>query len=163
MKTKLTAERLRELLHYDPATGFFTNSARRKKVRVGERAGYFDPSTGYIVLCIDRAHYYGHRLALLYMTGSWPVDMVDHRDGDRTNNVFTNLRDATRLLNQQNMRRASVCSSSGLLGAYRKRERWESKIRVDGSVIHLGVFGTAEEAHVAYVAAKRKHHPGCTI
>lgn len=160
---ELTAERLKQLVHYDPDTGVFTHIAPRKKIRVGEQAGGIDPGSGYVVLCIDRKRHYAHRLAFLYMNGKWPAQLVDHRDGNRSNNAFSNLRDAPRLINQQNMRRAACTSSSGLIGAFKKRDRWESRIRVAGTIIRLGVFGTAEEAHAAYVAAKRVHHPGCTI
>lgn len=160
---KLTAERLQELVHYDPTTGIFTHRAPRKKIRVGEIAGTVDKASGYVILCIDRRHHYGHRLAFLYMTGEWPKQMVDHRDGNRANNVFDNLRDAPRLINQQNLRHATAVSSSGLLGAYRKRNKWESRIRHCGQVIRLGVFATAEQAHDAYLRAKRELHDGCTI
>ncbi len=160
---KFTAERLRELVSYDPVTGIFTHSSPRKKIRVGEIAGTIDKESGYVILCIDRRHHYGHRLAFLYMTGEWPEHMVDHRDGNRQNNAFSNLRDAPRLINQQNLRCATVVSSSGLLGAYRKRTKWEAKIRHCGKVVRLGIFATPEQAHDAYIRAKRELHDGCTI
>lgn len=162
-RSELTAERLKELLHYDQETGVFTHRAPRKKIRVGEVAGTTDKISGYVILCIDCRHYYGHRLAFLYMTGNWPKLLVDHIDGNRANNRFANLRDAPRLINQQNMRKATACSSSGLLGAYKKRDKWESRIRHKGKVIRLGVFSSACDAHAAYVAAKRQFHEGCTI
>jgi hypothetical protein len=159
----LTAERLRQLVHYDSNTGHFTHAAPRKKIRVGERAGTLDRDSGYVLLTIDRRHYYGHRLAFLYMTGAWPVFMVDHKDGNRANNVYENLRDAPRVINQQNLRGASKASSSGLLGAFKKRAKWESRIKIFGETLRLGIFDTPEAAHAAYLVAKRKYHPGCTI
>ncbi len=161
---ELTADRLREVVTYDPTTGAFRNACSRKKVRIGEIAGTVDKSVGYIVLCIDRRRYYGHRLAFLYMTGRWPDECVDHINGDRIDNRWANLRSVSRSINQQNMRRAMHGSSSGLLGAHRKRGRWSSQIRtVDGQLMRLGTFDTAEEAHVAYVTAKRKLHEGCAL
>lgn len=160
---KLTAERLRALVIYDPETGVFTHRAARKKIRVGEIAGTVDKQSGYALLCIDRRRYYGHRLAFLYMTGKWPKHMVDHRDGNRSNNAFVNLRDASRTINQQNRRSATVGSASGLLGAFKKRNKWESRIRTGGHIVPLGVFDTALQAHKAYVTAKRQLHEGCTL
>lgn len=163
MPKALTAERLRELVHYDPGTGIFTNRAPRKKIRVGEVAGTVDKDSGYVVLCLDRARYYGHRLAFLYMTGEWPKLMGDHKNGARADNRWDNLRDASRLVNQQNMRGAARGSASGLLGAHKKRDRWTSQIKVRGQLVKLGTFLTPEAAHSAYVCAKRKYHEGCTI
>ena len=159
----LTAERLKQLVSYDPETGVFTNSTPRKKVRVGEVAGALDKSNGYIKLTIDRRHYFAHRLAFLFVTGAWPTGIVDHINGNKTDNKLANLRQGSRELNQQNMRKANNASSSGLLGAFKKRDKWESKIKVHGKVIRLGAFDTAEQAHHAYVQAKRQHHAGCTI
>jgi hypothetical protein len=159
----LTAERLKQLVSYDPETGLFKNSAPRKKVRVGEVAGSLDKSNGYIKLTIDRRHYFAHRLAFLFVTGAWPSGIVDHINGNRTDNKLANLRQVSRELNQQNMRKASKASASGLLGAFKKRDKWESKIKVHGKAISLGAFDTAEQAHHAYVQAKRLHHAGCIM
>jgi hypothetical protein len=159
----LTAQRLRELLHYDPETGLFT----RRIAHYGHPAGSAIGSThnvGYVRLHVDGRSYLAHRLAWLYMTGEWPEQQVDHRDGDRANNRFENLRDVTRSVNFQNQRRARGNNKhSALLGAFKKRDRWESRIKVDGAYIRLGTFRTAEEAHTAYIEAKRRLHPGCTI
>ena len=65
----ITAERLRELLHYDPVTGIFTNIAPRKKIVVGSVAGSLDQESGYWMIGLERRRYYAHRLAWLYMTG----------------------------------------------------------------------------------------------
>lgn len=159
----LTVERLKQLVSYDPETGIFTNSAPRKKVRVGEVAGALDKSNGYIKICIDRKHYYAHRLAFLFMTGAWPAAFVDHCNGERTDNRLANLRDVPKRVNQQNRRTATVGSASGLLGAHKKRGRWSSHIRANGALVKLGTFATAEQAHAAYVNAKRQLHEGCTL
>lgn len=161
--SKITSDRLRELLHYSPETGVFTNISPRKKILVGSIAGSLDQDSGYWMIGLDRRRYYAHRLAWLYMTGEWPEQMIDHLDGNRANNVFANLRDVERAINQQNMRHPLPGTASGLLGAFKKRDRWESKVRAFGQVIRLGTFDTAEEAHAAYLQAKRKHQPGCTI
>jgi hypothetical protein len=161
--SKITSDRLRELLHYSPETGVFTNISRRKKIVLGSIAGSLDQESGYWMIGLDRRRYYAHRLAWLYMTGEWPAQMIDHLDGNRANNAFANLRDAERAINQQNMRRPMPGTASGLLGAFKKRDHWESKVRAFGRVIRLGSFDTAEEAHAAYLQAKRKYQPGCTI
>lgn len=159
----LTAARLRELLSYDPDTGIFTWRKSGKGRNTGVPAGCFDKSNGYVAIYIDYQKNYAHRLAWLYANGCWPDGEIDHRDGVRTNNRLMNLRVVTRVVNMQNRRTANSVSASGLLGAYRKRDRWVSHLRVNGAIVRLGSFPTAEAAHAAYVAAKRLHHAGCTI
>lgn len=162
-QSKLSAERARELLVYDPETGSLTwLVAVSKKIRPGMPAGCTIEG-GYRRVRVDRVLYASHRVAWLMSTGAWPVGLIDHRDGDPSNNRLSNLRDASHELNQQNHRQASRRSSTGLLGAFPKRGRFLSSIKVSGVQKHLGLFDTAEEAHQAYLTAKRQLHAGCTI
>ena len=86
-------------------------------------------------------------------------------DGDGLNNTFSNLREATPYQNSQNMRTAPKNYRSGLLGAsYHKRSgKWEAQIRSKGKKSHIGLYATPEEAHAAYLSAKRILHPFCTV
>ena len=98
----LSQKRLRELLHYGPATGIFTwLVATSNRVKARDAAGTLHP-TGYIYIRVDGKKYLAHRLAYFYMTGAWPPNMVDHRDNCRSNNVWTNLRSATNAENNLN-------------------------------------------------------------
>lgn len=164
-KTDLTAQRLRELLHYDPETGVFTRriaTGRHGCFKAGEIAGSKN-TVGYVEMGIDSGRYLAHRVAVLYMTGEWPRYMVDHLDTVRDNNRWSNLRDAPELINRQNLRRAHKSSISGFLGASKHRNKWSATIRVGGKRLRLGTFETPEEAHAAYVAAKRIYHEGNTL
>lgn len=163
----LSAERLREVLHYDPETGVFTWKVRTSnRVNVGSAAGAM-LKTGYLSICIDSKFYRAHRLAWLYVRGEWPKADIDHLNGKRTDNRFCNLRDASRSKNQQNLRKArGENTHSGLLGVHRTdkvHKQWRASIKVDGKDKHLGNFSTKEAAHDAYLLAKRMHHEGCTI
>lgn len=90
---------------------------------------------------------------------------VDHEDGDGLNNRRKNLRFTTRTGNNQNVRRAKVTSKSGVMGVHRmsNTNRWGAQIQVEGVVHKLGGFATKEEAGAAYLAAKRRLHPTCSI
>jgi hypothetical protein len=87
--------------------------------------------------------------------------MVDHRDGDNTNNAWLNLREATNAQNGQNQMQAQKGSTSGYLGVNwdKAKGKWLARIGLNGKSKNLGRFDTPEEAHAAYVAAKRKLHP----
>jgi HNH endonuclease len=152
----LTAGRLRELLHYDPLTGLFTwllTVGRRGKA--GRVAGCVNEATGYVVVRIDGANYQAHRLAWFYMTGDWPTVLIDHEDTDNGNNLWTNLREATHSQNQCN--RGSNCrNTSGYKGV-----SWMARQRKWRAVVgrtHLGCFTDKEQARLAAVAGRIKHH-----
>lgn len=159
----LTAERLREVLHYEPSTGVFTWRVKpNRRIVIGAVAGS-KTAAGRIQISVDGTDYLAHRLAWLYQTGTWPTDEIDHWDTHPLNNRFANLRDATRQVNQENLRRARIDSHTGLLGVTAIGERFVARIKVNKKSIHLGRFDTAEAAHLAYVAAKRERHAGNTL
>ena len=160
VKTELTAARLRELLHFDPETGIFTHRKARQKVVVGSRAG--GPKTdGYRKHRICGLTVNEHRLAWLYVYGEWPKGQIDHINGIRDDNRIANLRDVTAQVNRQNMRLAR--GVTGFLGVSMHHKQFRAEIGHNYKAIVLGTFSTAEEAHQAYLAAKRQLHEGCTI
>jgi hypothetical protein len=161
-----TAERVRELLDYNPETGIFTWKVfRAGKAVAGSVAGKIN-SHGYREIRVDGARIGAHRLAFLYVLGRLPKKQVDHKNGIRDDNRMENLREASTAENMQNLRKANADNkSSGLLGAswYGLTKKWQARIRVEGKQIHIGYFDTAEEAHAAYLKAKAELHPFQTI
>lgn len=166
-KALISAERLQFLLHYDPDSGEFIWKQGSPRAERGASAGTkrWCRTAYYIDMKLDGRHYKAHRLAWLYVHGHWPIHEIDHIDGDGTNNRIANLRDVTRQINMQNQRRAKGVTKSGLLGVTRDSAGygWNAVIGVDGATRHIGFFKDKEEAHEAYVEAKRRLHPGCTI
>lgn len=158
-KSPPTAERVRELLRYEPDTGHFYWLADVGLARVGARAGYVKQAAndGYVYIGIDRGQYVAHRLAWLYVHGDWPSMGLDHINGNRTDNRIDNLRLATVAQNGWN-RKAQRSSTSGFKGVtfHRKSGRWQAAIRYQGGPRHLGLFDTAEQAHAAYVDAANR-------
>lgn len=90
----LTAERLRELVHYDPETGVMTRRvALSNRNKVGQVVGYLNRGDGYLYATVDAKSHAVHRLAWLYVTGAWPEHQVNHKNDKRTDNRFANLLD----------------------------------------------------------------------
>lgn len=164
MTAPLTAERLREVLDYDPDTGVFRWRVTRGGMRAGDVAGTVDKRDGRRTVHIEDRGYFAHRLAFLWMTGEWPAGVVDHRDGAAANNAWANLRHVTVGINNQNRVTPSRRNSTGLLGASRvsgaDKGRYRAHIKLDGKQRHLGCFDTPEQAHAAYIIAKMRLHPG---
>lgn len=156
-KSTLTAGRLRFLLLYDPKTGIFTrkNKSNRHHV-IGEKCGS-PHNLGYIQIGVDGNNYLAHRLAWLYMVGTWPSCQVDHRDLDKKNNAWSNLREATAVQQSWNV---AVRSSnvSGLKGVSfdKRRGRYVAYITRSGARSFLGSRFSAEEAHELYRSAVLK-------
>lgn len=150
---------LRRVLNYDPDTGSFTWSEKiGRKVVVGSVAGCLTKA-GYIVIGVWGKLYYAHQLAWFYQTGVWSP-RVDHRDGDGSNNRWSNLRAASAQQNALNSRRA-VSNTSGLKGVswHKGAGRWSAYIVIDGRKRHLGMHDRPEDAHAAYLAAATAVHP----
>lgn len=160
-----TVSEIRDALNYDPETGVFTWKKRIALCqRVGAVAGGIHKSTGYIRIRIGNREWLAHRLAWLYMTGQDPPERIDHIDGNRTNNRWANLRASDSSLNLQNLKRATSRSTTGLLGVGpHGKNGFRATIKLNGKGHHIGSFPTAELAHEAYLAVKRKIHPACTL
>lgn len=160
-KADLTASRLRDLLHYDPETGVFTwVRPTSNRVKPGSQCQTIGP-LGYIVIGVDGVRHYAHRLAWLYMTGGFPVEMIDHSNGRKTDNRWRNLRAASKSQNMRNAgQRANSTSGYTGVGWHKRSAKWRAYIELDGKSVHLGLFDSAEEALVAReTAAKREYGP----
>jgi hypothetical protein len=154
----LTAERLRELMDYDQATGVFRWRVWRKGAKRSLIAGSLEKQTGYRRITIDQRAYRGHRLAWLYVHGYWPIGEIDHIHSSRGDRL-TNLREATHRENLCNTKQ-SKNNTSGFKGVYwhPAAGRWMASMGVNGRNVYLGLFDTQAEAHVAYYTAAIAHH-----
>lgn len=147
---ELTSERLRELFEYSPDTGIFTFRVSRGRRRAGSVAGNLQKD-GYMAIGVDSRHYLSHRLAWLYVNGSWPVDRIDHADGDRSNNRIANLRDVSHSENLRNQGfRADNTSGFKGVSFHKATHRWKAQIHIGGKSCHIGLYDTQEDAHAAY-------------
>ena len=132
---KLTHSRLLELLSYDRDTGIFTSNLVRQGGRpVGTEMGSVRQD-GYVILNVEGMKVRAARLAWFYVTGTWPDRAIAHKNGDRADCRFDNL-----LLGgvMPGRKRIHLLPK----GVYRKRGRYEAKIRGQ----NLGTFLTVEEA-----------------
>lgn len=160
----LTAELLREHLDYDQNAGIFTSKVRSGSRQPGTVLQGCRKDNGYLVIGVCGKQYYAHRLAWLFVHGHWPVNQIDHIDGDRANNAIANLRDVAQQVNAQNIRRATASNVLGVLGVTPWHGgRFRASIGLHGKRYHLGLFGSEEEAYEAYVRKKRDLHEGCTL
>lgn len=107
-----------------------------------------------------------HQVACVLMTGRFPVGMIDHINGNRSDNRWSNLRDVSNQINSQNERAARASNkTSGLLGVTWDEQagKWKAQIKVGKNNKNLGLFDDPLAGHEAYKAAKRVAHAGATI
>jgi len=154
--SKLTAERARQLFHYDPHSGELRWRESRGRVRAGRLVGSID-GLGYRAFNLEGKRYSAHRVAWLIVHGAWPSSL-DHANGVRSDNRLDNLREATQAQNLAN--RPTKLGKSGHRGVYYcpRNKKWIARIWVHGRAISLGYFKTAAEAAAAYAAAAVIHH-----
>lgn len=146
----LDAETARELFRYEPDSGRLFRRHRGRERLIESPAG------PYLKVTYRGRRYEAHRVIWLVAHGRWPDGCIDHINGDGRDNRLANLRDVSAAVNAQNVRNAR--------GWWRtKVGTFAAVIRHQGRTLHLGCFRTPEDAHAAYVAAKRNLHAGCTI
>jgi len=157
----ITQDELKKLLHYDPDSGEITWIFKiAPKINIGEIAGCICKFNGkkYRKIRILGKYYLAHRLAILWMTGSFPKNQGGHNDGDGTNNKWSNLCQETQSQNMKNTRLSSA-NTSGFCGVHRcsKTGRWVAEVRVERKKHSLGRFINKDDAIAARKSANKLH------
>lgn len=153
----VTLEEVNSLLEYNPETGLFKwkpGLGKKSKLKCAGTRSLSRP----IAIEIGGVKYFAHRLAWLITYGYWPPNLIDHINGNCTDNRICNLRLAT--LAENNRNRKVNKNGCGLKGVYysKRQCKWVGQIRHEGIKHHLGVFDNPEDAHKAYCIAAKKLH-----
>lgn len=164
-KQDLTLERAAELFSYDAQTGVLTwrnDAGRWGRIKAGTKAGS-TCTTGHLQVRVDGRLLIVHRICFTLANGVTPKQCVDHINGNPADNRAANLRDVSKRVNNQNIKRANSLSRHGRLGITPNGRNWKASIGDGAKQRYLGTFKTADEAQAAYLAAKRQLHEGCTL
>ena len=152
--SKFDFQYLRESFTYCPEVGILIRKSSGKPAKSMDVHGYIQ--VGY-----QKKVYKAHRLIWAIIHGKFPDESIDHINGIRSDNRISNLRIVTKQQNSHNQQQKNKNNKSGFTGVCwsKSTSKWQAGIHVNGSYIYLGVFTTAEEAHLAYLNAKKIHHP----
>lgn len=159
MRKQIDHTRLTGMMKYDPITGLLTRltTSRNGKFVAGSQVGWLNQS-GYLETKIDGIHYKCHRLVWFYVTGEWPLHLIDHRNNDRSDNRWDNFRLADTQENAVNQSRR-IDSPFYMKGvSFLKSEgRFRARISINKKSVFLGYFNNAQEAADAYDKAALEH------
>lgn len=153
-----TQKQLLEMLRYDPESGFLfwlhRGDGPGLKYRTGMKAGHIRDD-GYMHIGIWRRQHYVHRVIWCMQTGVWPKLQIDHKNLNRADNRWSNLRLSTPSQNKANIRSLNRLGIKGV--AETRNGKFRASIGVNRKCIQLGTFETKDEAKAAYAAAAKKH------
>ena len=147
------------IIEYDPKTGLLRWKDKGNKKFTDWFPGY-QKGNGYKEIDVCGTRILVHRLAWAFVYNEHPVDLIDHINGDRSDNRITNLRSVTDLENNQNIAKPTKVSKTGVRGVHfsSRINRWIAQITVNRKCNHLGCFKSLEEAKEAYMKAKQQFH-----
>jgi hypothetical protein len=164
-------EELRNLLRYDFKTGelfwlprdaslFKTErSYKTWNTRYGSKQAGGLNNGGYFLVGLSGRRFFAHRVAWAIHHGAWPVDQIDHINGEPGDNRIANLREVTHQVNLKNQK-LRCDSTSGVVGVswHKRSAKWCAHIGVDGKLNHLGYFDSIEDAAAARAEAETEHN-----
>lgn len=144
-------DELKKKLKYNPDTGDFSLASNgRHTGRSKER--------GYKTVWFGSKYYYAHRLAFMIMEGACD-GYVDHIDGDKGNNVFSNLRLCTPSQNSKNSKIPNH-NTSGVKNVIWESQvkKWRVRLSIKGRQKHIGLYRTLEDAKASAIQAREMYY-----
>ena len=148
----ITQDYIKSLFTYNDGR-LYWNVRKSDRIRIGDEVGT-KCSDGRINVKLDGKNYRLHRLIFLYHHGYLP-NIIDHIDGNNTNNIIENLRPATVKQNGQN-RSKQKNNTSGHKGVYfhKSTQKWVAYCDEDS----LGYYDTSDEAAEKVSSYRKMKH-----
>lgn len=112
---------------------------------------------GYFTGTVMGRQMYAHRVVWFVVNGHWPTGQIDHIDGKRDNNVYSNLRDVPQELNAKNMRMLST-NTSGFTGVFfdPRDSRFYAGYCLAGRRVNVKCDGSLFDAVASIISARAK-------
>lgn len=105
---------------------------------------------------IDGTPYLRSAIVFAVANGRWPALTIDHANGDSLDDRAINLREATVTQNAWNHKRRAKASPLPM-GVRQLGSRYQARIAVNKSMIHLGCYSSPDEAAAVYQTARATH------
>jgi len=158
-KEVIDQETVKKLFHYDAESGMliwrFGNGRNVKPWQeVTAKNG-----NGYYTAKIHGKSYLAHRLAWLYVHGSFPNKYIDHKNRIRNDNRLCNLRDVNTTDNAQNISLPNH-NKSGYIGVswIKSHNCWTVYVKVNKKNKWLGYYKNLDDAVAARKAGEKQYY-----
>ena len=157
----MNADHLNECVEYNPGTGELKWRPRSCKSfntkHAGRPAFNQTDDQGYKVGRMGKVNYKAHRVAWAIHHGEWPNGLIDHVNGNRSDNRLVNLRVVDDAANARNSARPKN-NTSGATGVYwfKRDRKWWVKVGFNKKAHHIGYFENLGDAIAARNAAYKE-------
>lgn len=135
-------ESIKDEFRHDPETGEIFR-------RVGTLTKSKDCEYSRLVVNVGGTAYLCAHIIWFLEHGKWPSYMLNHKNGNSTDNTVSNLEETTHGYNlagpRKNKRELPI-------GVYEKRGRYQARISSGGVFRTIGNYATPEEAEQAFIA-----------
>jgi hypothetical protein len=138
-----TAEEVRYKYTYDPETGILRYNYNSGNRKAGDQVGWLG-GNGYHITKLNGREVYVHQIIWLMMIGSWPTEDIDHKNLNKLDNSWENLRHGSHSTNCYN----NPASKKKDYGVYwsKAKGKWRVQTWENGKAKHHGYFHDKEEA-----------------
>lgn len=157
----LTPAQIESRLVVDTASGrcFWKDPSKHHARLIGEEAGTPRPNrhgSAYWVIKLNGIPYRRSQIVVAVATGVWPLEMVDHKDGNTLNDKAENLRHATAAQNAWNHRTRAKRSPLPMGVRQLTSGRFQARVACHKKTFHLGPFDDVATAAAAYIEKRKE-------
>ena len=100
---------------------------------------------------VKKTHKVHQLVANAFLENPNDLKCIDHRDGNRKNNHYENLRFCSTSQNLMNRTKFKNCLSRFKGVSWKKQcQKWVAQIKIDGKMKHLGLFESEKDAAKMY-------------
>lgn len=157
----LTLDEINNRLVVDAESGrcFWKDPTKYHARLLGKEAGSPRRSrhgTFYWVIKLNGIQYRRSQIVLMFSSGEWPHEMVDHKDGNTLNDSALNLRHANANQNAWNHRTRKKKSHLPMGIRQLPSGRYLARVACNKKTFCLGPFDSVEQAANAYITKRKE-------